>query len=152
MLDEVAAAAVEPGDRAGRAERIAGAIRRGGGYRWVGVYDVRGGEIAVLGWSGPGEPASPRFPATRGLGGAAVASGSTVVVGDVTADPRYLTTFGNTRSEMVVPVIPAAGAASVAGLIDVESERPDAFTDTDRDLLQRCAVAIAPLWWPEPRA
>ncbi len=39
------------------------------------------------------------FPVTQGLSGAAVASGETVVVGDVSKDPRYLTAFGSTRSE-----------------------------------------------------
>jgi putative methionine-R-sulfoxide reductase with GAF domain len=45
----------ESTDRASRA-RIAKAIRRFGDYRWVGVYDVGGEEIALLGWDGPGAP------------------------------------------------------------------------------------------------
>jgi putative methionine-R-sulfoxide reductase with GAF domain len=54
-----------PGDRVGRARRIAAAIRDTGGYRWVGIYDVSPEEIAVLAWSGPEAPAHPRFPASK---------------------------------------------------------------------------------------
>ena len=69
-----------------------------------------------------------------------------VVVGDVAADPRYLTTHTTTRSEIVVPVF-SAGAP--VGLIDVESERPQAFGEADERLLERCAALISPLWRPE---
>ena len=147
---ELEAAVGAPGVRDERAASVAAAIRGFGGYRWVGVYDVGAEEIAVIAWDGPGPPTHPRFPRTKGLCGAAVASGAPVVVGDVTADPRYLTTHGTTRAEIVVPVF-ADGA--VVGLIDVESEQPNAFGDDDEQLLERCASVIAPLWSPpsEPR-
>jgi len=68
-----------------------------------------------------------------------------VIVGDVTKDPRYLTTFGSTRSEMIVPAMKPAGRG-VVGLIDVESERLNAFEEDDRALVERCASAIVSLW------
>jgi L-methionine (R)-S-oxide reductase len=143
LHDELAAMARGPACREERARAIVRALRGTGGYRWVGVYDVREREIAVLAWDGPGEPAHPLFPRDQGLCGAAAAGGETVVVGDVRSDPRYLTTLGTTRSEIVVPV--RAGGA-VVGLVDVESEAVNAFGSADRKLLERCADAIAPLW------
>jgi L-methionine (R)-S-oxide reductase len=131
--------------REAKGERIAETIRSAGDYRWVGIYEVSGEEIAVIGWSGPGEPAYPRFPITQGLNGAAVSSGEAVVVGDVTTDPRYLTAFGSTRSEIIVPVIEPA-TQKVVGTIDVESELKNAFTDADRATLERCAATIADLF------
>jgi L-methionine (R)-S-oxide reductase len=125
------------------AKRVAAAIRRYGGYRWVGVYDVGRDEIAVLGWDGPGPPTHPRFPRSAGLCGAAVAARRPVAVGDVSFDSRYLTTHSSTRSEIVIPVF--AGGVPV-GLIDVESERPNAFAAEDELLLERCAALISPLW------
>jgi putative methionine-R-sulfoxide reductase with GAF domain len=71
-------------------------------------------------------------------------TGRSVVVGDVTADPRYLTTFGNTRSEIVVPI--RDGEGTVTGLIDVESDLVNAFDESDRLVLERCARALAPLF------
>ncbi len=125
-------------------KRIADRIREAGGYRWVGIYAVGREEISVIGWSGPDAPAHPRFPKERGLCGAAAASGSTVVVGDVTKDSRYLMTFRSTRSEIVVPIKRASG--EVVGLIDVESERVGAFGDSDRRSLEGFTSVVAGLW------
>lgn len=145
MLDEVYRVLEGSGDRERKAAGIAGAIRRAGDYRWAGVYEVTEEEIAILAFDGPGAPAHPRFPATQGLSGSAVASGETVVVGDVREDPRYLTAFGSTRSEIIVPVVDRAGR-KVVGTIDVESEQVDAFSEEDRAALERCAVALAELF------
>ncbi len=59
-------------------------------------------------------------------------------------DARYLTTLGNTRSEMVVPVRNESGA--IVGTIDVESEIADRFQDADRELIERCATEVEVLW------
>ena len=134
-----------PGDRVGKARRIAGAIREMGGYRWAGIYEVSPEEIGVVAWSGPNAPAHPRFPTGQGLCGAAVLARSTIAVGDVTRDLRYLTTLGTTRSEIVVPILdPATG--QVVGLLDVESDLVDAFGEEDRRCLEECAAALEPLW------
>jgi GAF domain-containing protein len=142
-LGRIRAAVGGNGDREAKAVKIADAIRTAAGYRWVGVYGVEATEIAAIAWSGPGGPAHPRFPRDQGLCGAAVAAGETVVVDDVGADPRYLTTFGSTRSELVVPV---RIEGDVRGLIDVESDRPAAFDAEDRAFVERCAEAAALLW------
>ena len=144
LLEEVSRAVDGGGDRARKAAAIAGAIRRAGAYRWVGLYEVAGGEIANLAFDGPGAPAYPRFPVTQGLSGSAVASGETVVVGDVREDPRYLTAFGSTRSEIIVPVLDRAGR-KVVGTIDVESEEVDAFSE-DCAALERCVVVVAAIF------
>jgi len=133
------------GDRTTNAERVAELIGRSGGYRWVGIYEVQGDEIAAVAWSGQGEPAHPRFLTSQGLCGGAARSGGTVAVGDLTRDARYLTTFGGTRSEIVVPVRHSATRA-VLGLIDVESERLNAFADDDRGFLEKCASGLTCLW------
>jgi putative methionine-R-sulfoxide reductase with GAF domain len=145
LLDELGRVLRSAEGRKANAKRIADTIRSASNYRWVGIYEVSDEEIAVIGWSGPGEPAHPRFPITQGLSGTAVSSGEAVVVGDVTTDPRYLTAFGSTRSEIIVPVIVPA-TRKVVGTIDVESEHKNAFTDADRATLERCAVAIADLF------
>jgi L-methionine (R)-S-oxide reductase len=131
--------------RAEKAARIAELVRQAGSYRWVGLYAVTEQEIAAIGWSGPGAPAYPRFPVTKGLSGAAVAAGRAVVVNDVTADPRYLTAFASTLSEAIVPVVDP-GAGTVVGTLDVESAERNAFTDADRQALEGCAAALTGLF------
>jgi L-methionine (R)-S-oxide reductase len=145
LLDELGRVLRSADAREAKAERIAETMRSAGEYRWVGIYEVSDEEIMVIGWSGPGEPAHPRFPITQGLSGTAVSSGEVVVVGDVTTDPRYLTAFGSTRSEIIAPVIEPE-TRKVIGTIDVESEHKNAFTDADLAILERCAAAIADLF------
>ncbi len=145
LIDQIRGVVNGAEARTGKAEHIAELIRRSGGYRWVGIYAVEGVEIAALGWSGPGEPAYPRFPVSKGLCGEAVRSRAPVVVGDVTKDPRYLTTFGSTRSEIIVPVVDPATRAAL-GVIDVESERLNAFADDDRKCLEECATLLVGLY------
>jgi GAF domain-containing protein len=127
--------------RTTKAQRVAELIRTAQGYRWVGLYDVKVDEIRIIGWSGPGEPTHTRFPIQQGLCGAAVHSRAPIVVDDVSKDPRYLTTFGSTRSEMIVPVLAPSGEP--VGLIDVESDRLCAFAKEDQAFVERCASRIA---------
>ncbi len=108
----------------------------------MGLYEVAEGEIINLAFDGPDAPTHPRFPVTQGLSSSAVASGETVVVGDVSKDPRYLTAFGSTRSEIIVPVLDRTGR-KVVGTIDVESDRVDAFPEEDRAAMERCAAVVA---------
>jgi L-methionine (R)-S-oxide reductase len=98
----------------------------------------------VIAWSGPQAPAYPRFPITKRLNGASVASRRPVIVQDVASDPRYLTTIGGTRGEMIQPVIDKSGV--VVGTIDVESDRVNAFSSRDEELLALCAKNLLWLW------
>ena len=126
------------------ARAIGAAIAEVRGYDFVGVYDIAEGEVRAVGWTGEA-PRHVRFPVERGLCGAAARSGQTVVVNDVSADPRYLTTSTATRSEMIVPVIDPA-THDVVGTIDVASNRTDAFSAEDRDLVEDCARAMLDFW------
>jgi L-methionine (R)-S-oxide reductase len=116
-------------------------IRTACDYRWVGIYKIVRGDFVVVAKTGKCPPAYPRFPVTQGLAGAAVESKQAIMVADVHKDPRYLPTFGSTNSEIVVPVITETGKP--VGLIDVESEKLNAFTEDDRDFLEHAAYLIA---------
>ena len=133
-----------PDDRATKAQRAVELIKHLGSYRWAGLYDVLPTEIAVVAWSGPEAPTYPRFPVTQGLNGACVASRKPVIVQDVANDPRYLTTIGGTKGEMIQPIVDESG--TVIGTIDIESDQVNAFTDRDAGLLARCAETLSWLW------
>jgi L-methionine (R)-S-oxide reductase len=124
-------------------------LREAGSYRWVGLYEVAGDEIALAAWSGPGEPEHPRLPITDGLCGAAVRGKRSITVGDVSLDPLYRTTFESTRSEIVVPILDVVDGRA-RGVIDVESDRLDAFGEDDRMLLEHGAAEIATELSPSP--
>ena len=135
------------GDRVAALRGVAELLRNSGSYRWVGLYDVDrvGGTVTNIVWSGPGAPEYPTFPISKGLTGAAISTRKTVNVGDVAADPRYLTAFGTTKSKIIVPVFDSDGE-NVVGTIDIESDKPNAFSEDVRALLEDCATVIRPLW------
>ena len=110
-------------------------------YSWVGIYLVEGDDLVLGPWRGPQATEHVRIPVGQGVCGAAAASGVTEIVDDVNADPRYLACFPSTRSEIVVPI---AREGRVLGEIDIDSDRPAAFTDDDRVLLERVAAIAAP--------
>lgn len=128
-----------------RAEQAAEVIRRIGPYRWVGIYDVGPEDASVFVWAGIGPPAFVRFPIAAGLTGEAIRSLKTVVANDVSSDPRYLTSFAGTRAEIIVPVLDST-RSRVVGTIDVESDRENAFGAKDQEVLEKCAIALEPLW------
>jgi putative methionine-R-sulfoxide reductase with GAF domain/GNAT superfamily N-acetyltransferase len=132
------------GTRSDKAREAARLIRDLGAYRWTGLCDVSHTEIAVIAWDGPEAPTYPRFPVAKGLNGAAVSSKKAVIVQDVASDSRYLTTIGGTRGEMIQPVIDERG--DVIGTIDVESDRVNAFSAKDEQLLAACAERLLWLW------
>ncbi|MGB2633996.1 MAG: GAF domain-containing protein [Candidatus Acidiferrum sp.] len=127
-------------DRSIAAKRAAEAIAGERAYRWVGIYEVTATDIGMIACTGATPPAFPRFPVSKGLCGSAVALRSIVNVGNVQEDPRWLTTFGTTRSEIIVPIITAAG--QVIGLIDVESDRLNAFSSDDEGFLTSCVPIL----------
>lgn len=145
VLGQIRMTAASGGDRAIRATRLADMIRKLGEYRWVGVYDVDEENVSLIGWSGPGAPEHPKFPITKGLTGTAIREKKAVNVGDVRGDSRYLTAFGSTLSEMIVPVL-APGGQRVIGTVDVESDRANAFAAPDQQMIEQCAQAAMPLW------
>jgi len=121
--------------------QMAEMIRAARNYRWVGIYKIQGEEFVIVAKTGKCPPAYPRFPITQGLAGAALDMKKSIMVADVHKDPRYLPTFGSTQSEIVVPVM--NDHKKFVGLIDVESEKLNAFTEADRDFLEHAAFLIS---------
>jgi GAF domain-containing protein len=110
-------------------------------YNWTGFYMLDPGDprTLVLG-AFNGEPTPHvRIPVNEGICGAAVASGETVVVDDVNADPRYLSCSIRTKSEIVVPI---RAHGKVVGEIDIDSHTPAAFTASDRTFLEEAARIV----------
>jgi len=147
LLEELRKIVSSATPRVQKLQVIAALIRNSGNYRWVGLYEIdeRVGEVINLVWDGPDAPAYPRFPIGKGLTGTAIEERKVINVGDVISDPRYLTAFGSTRSEIVVPILDERRGKTV-GTIDVESEQVNAFDSDTEKALVACADVIAFLW------
>jgi GAF domain-containing protein len=140
-LQEIGAFALAGGCTAKRIKQVMEMIRASREYRWVGVYKIERKDFVIVAGTGSEPPAYPRFPITQGLCGAALESGKAVVVGDVRKDVRYLPTFHTTRSEIIIPMVNEG--KRVVGMLDAESEKPNAFGSEDRQFLERAAGLIA---------
>ena len=108
-------------------------------YTWVGVYLLEGDELVLGPFLGKPSPHT-RIPLGRGICGAAATEKQTIVVDDVNSDPRYLACSLETRSEIVVPIL---RGTSVLGEIDIDSNDPAAFGESDRRLLESIAQQLS---------
>jgi L-methionine (R)-S-oxide reductase len=110
-------------------------------YNWVGFYMIEAGEPPMLAlgpFVGAMTPHT-RIELNQGICGAAASTGQTVIVDDVTKDPRYLACSLETKSEIVVPIF---AHGKVVGELDIDSHFPAAFAAEDRELVQHCAALV----------
>ena len=80
------------------------------------------------------------IPMGRGLVGYAAESKETVLVPDVTKDPRYVEANPETRSELVIPLV---YKSKVVGVLDLEHTRRGFFTDEHKRTMTTLAAQIA---------
>ncbi len=132
-------AASAPDARSLMAEAVALLQRERPHYNWAGFYLLEDGELVLGPFVGKPTPHT-RIPLNKGICGAAASSGETVIVDDVNADSRYLACSLETRSEIVVPLI---RDGRVLGEIDIDSDKPAAFTEDGQKLLEAVAEVIA---------
>jgi len=76
----------------------------------------------------------------EGITGWVARSGKPARVGDVTLDKRYVPARRGVQSELAVPL---EVKGEVRGVINVDSDRKEAFSAEDQDLLQELAVQAA---------
>jgi signal transduction histidine kinase len=76
----------------------------------------------------------------EGITGWVARSGKPARVGDVTLDNRYIPARRGVQSELAVPL---EVKGEVRGVINVDSDRKEAFSAEDQDLLQELAVQAA---------
>jgi L-methionine (R)-S-oxide reductase len=105
-------------------------------YFWTGFYVVdpaKERELVV----GPyqGTLGCLRIAFGRGVCGAAAETRTTQIVEDVHAFPGHIACDGRSESEIVVPVVNAAG--ELIAVFDVDATRKAAFDETDREALER---------------
>ena len=108
-------------------------------FWWVGFYRVKEGMLILGPFQGP--LACTRIRKGRGVCGTAWAEARTIVVPDVEQFPGHIACSSASRSEIVVPIM---RDGEVVGVLDVDSERLNAFDETDALWLERVAALIAP--------
>ena len=114
------------------------ALKEAFGFFWVGFYLVEGDTLVL----GPfqGDVACYRIRKGRGVCGTAWAEGRTLVVPDVDAFPGHIACSSLSRSEIVIPII---YNEVIKGVLDIDSDQPDDFDDTDREGLEQVVRLMA---------
>jgi GAF domain-containing protein len=108
-------------------------------FFWTGFYRVCGERLVV----GPyiGTVGCLQIEFGRGVCGTAAARRETIVVPDVTQFPGHIACDARSKSEIVVPVFDRAGA--LVAVLDVDSDRLDAFDDEDRRGLEKIVALFS---------
>src|SRR5271169_5384527 len=108
-------------------------------YNWVGFYLVDPadpGNLLIGPYVGSFTP-NARIPLNTGLCGAAARDGQTVVVQDVSKDPRYLAGSPLVKCEVVVPIFVKN---KLAAELDIESYFTSTFTKPEQEFVEACAA------------
>jgi GAF domain-containing protein len=102
-------------------------------FDWTGFYRVTAPELLKIGPYQGGHGCLV-IPFARGVCGAAARTGQVQLVPDVDAFPGHIACASSTRSELVLPVFGAG--RRLLGVLDIDSDQPDAFTQADADALR----------------
>lgn len=97
-------------------------------FDWTGFYRVTAPGVLKIG-PYQGGHGCLTIPFERGVCGTAARTGEVQLVDDVAAFPGHIACSASTVSELVLPVSNAAGA--LLGVLDIDSDRPAAFTRDD---------------------
>ena len=105
---------------------------------WAGFYRLLPDGALLLG-PFQGKPACIRLDAGKGVCGAAVARGETVVVDNVHAFPGHIACDSASRSEIVIPL---RRGGQLWGVLDIDSPVEARFGDAERTALETAAREI----------
>lgn len=108
-------------------------------FDWTGFYRVTGPEMLKIG-PYQGGHGCLQIPFSRGVCGAAARMGEIQLVPDVDAFPGHIACASSTRSELVLPVYD--GSRTLLGVLDIDSDQPDAFTAEDAAALERILASV----------
>ena len=138
LLPQVCSLLAGETDRVANLANVAAALKTTFGFFWVGFYRVQGDELVLGPFQGP--VACTRIARGRGVCGTAWQEDRTLVVPDVDAFPGHIACSSLSRSEIVVPLHDREGR--VWGVLDIDSDRPAAFDETDAAWLEELCTLL----------
>ena len=111
---------------------IAAVLKEAFDFFWVGFYLEKGSQLVLGPFQGP--LACTRIDFDQGVCGHAYSAAETVIVPNVEEFPGHIACSSASRSEIVVPIRTSDG--KVFGVLDVDSDKLNDFTETDRNGLE----------------
>ncbi|HEY4690179.1 MAG TPA: GAF domain-containing protein [Anaerolineae bacterium] len=137
LLHSIAMAVASAGSLPEAVNRVVHSVHKAMGQPYVSLMLVDPGtsELVVSALVGfPAHLLNTRLAPGQGITGWVAQHAQPVLVPDVRTDPRYVDPTGQhiRRSELAVPLI---AGSQVVGVLNLESDRVDAFTEADMHLL-----------------
>jgi len=108
-------------------------------FFWTGFYLLNRGELVVGPYQGP--LACPVLEKKKGVCWAGILRRETIIVPDVHQFPGHIACDSRSNAEIVVPLFDAQN--DVWGVLDVDSQKFDAFSATDKDWLEKIVQLIS---------
>ncbi len=116
---------------------VAAVLKEGFGFFWVGFYLVKENQLVLGPFQGP--LACTRINFDKGVCGHAYTSQKTVVVPDVEEFPGHIACSSESKSEIVIPIF---RGEEVFGVLDVDSDKLNDFSEADTAGLQEIVALI----------
>lgn len=117
---------------------IVAALKEQFGWFWVGFYFVKNDDLVLGPFQGP--VACTRIRKGRGVCGSSWSKKETLIVPDVEKFPGHIACSSLSRSEIVVPIV---RNNEVLAVLDVDSELPDHFDNTDKYYLEAITALVS---------
>jgi len=117
---------------------VAAVLKEAFGFFWVGFYIAKDNQLVLGPFQGP--LACTRIEFGQGVCGHAYSTASPVIVPNVDEFPGHIACSSASKSEIVVPIM--NGDGGVFGVLDVDSDRLDDFSETDREGLTNVVSVI----------
>ena len=117
---------------------IAAVLREAFGFFWVGFYLKKENQLVLNAFQGP--LACTRIEFDKGVCGHAYRTRETIIVPNVDEFPGHIACASASKSEIVLPIFDRQG--EVFGVLDVDSDKLNDFSQTDAEGLRRIVKII----------
>jgi L-methionine (R)-S-oxide reductase len=108
---------------------VSAVLKEALGFFWVGFYIKKDDQLVLGPFQGP--VACTRIDFGKGVCGHAYSTAETVIVPNVDEFPGHIACSSDAKSEIVLPIFDGKG--KVFGVLDVDSDRLNDFSNVDRD-------------------
>jgi L-methionine (R)-S-oxide reductase len=117
---------------------ITAALKEAFGFFWVGFYLKKENQLVLSAFQG--SIACTRIDFDKGVCGHCYTTRETVIVPDVEEFANHIACSSLSKSEIVLPIFDKTG--EVFGVLDVDSDKLDDFSETDAEGLQKIVKII----------
>ncbi|WP_080904555.1 GAF domain-containing protein [Parabacteroides sp. Marseille-P3160] len=131
LLPQIKALIGEETDTIANMANVAAALKQAFGFFWVGFYLVKDDQLVLGPFQGP--VACTRIRYGKGVCGTAWKEEKIILVQDVNKFPGHIACSSESKSEIVVPLFHSKRPVAV---LDVDSDRPNDFNETDAKYLE----------------